>query len=72
PIGRNCPKSGDYLVEKKVRGGGKQVICSKEECDYKESDLCVEEKARGQKLGEKLYQFALDICFNGNPSFVIR
>ena len=22
--------------------------------------LCVEEKARGQKLGEKLYQFALD------------
>ncbi len=37
PIGRNCPKSGDYLVEKKVRGGGKQVICSKEECDYKES-----------------------------------
>ena len=23
-------------------------------------DLCVEEKARGQKLGEKLYQFALD------------
>ncbi|MDA5519952.1 type I DNA topoisomerase [Streptococcus thermophilus] len=37
PIGRNCPKSGDYLVEKKVRGGGKQVICSNEECDYKES-----------------------------------
>ena len=30
-------KSGDYLVEKKVRGGGKQVICSNEECDYKES-----------------------------------
>ena len=26
PVGRNCPKSGDYLVEKKVRGGGKQVI----------------------------------------------
>lgn len=37
PVGRNCPKSGDYLVEKKVRGGGKQVICSNEECDYKES-----------------------------------
>lgn len=32
-------------------------------------DLCVEEKARGQKLGEKLYQFALDYateqeCYN--------
>ncbi len=30
PVGRNCPKSGDYLVEKKVRGGGKQVVCSNE------------------------------------------
>ncbi|WP_057491790.1 type I DNA topoisomerase [Streptococcus orisasini] len=36
PIGRDCPKSGDFLVEKKVRGGGKQVICSSENCDYKE------------------------------------
>lgn len=36
PIGRDCPKSGDFLVEKKVRGGGKQVVCSNEECDYKE------------------------------------
>ena len=36
PIGRDCPKSGDFLVEKKVRGGGKQVICSSEDCDYKE------------------------------------
>ncbi|MGT2636721.1 type I DNA topoisomerase [Streptococcus ratti] len=35
PVGRACPKSGDFLVEKKVRGG-KQVICSKETCDYKE------------------------------------
>ncbi|EHJ52695.1 type I DNA topoisomerase [Streptococcus macacae] len=35
PIGRDCPKSGDFLVEKKVRGG-KQVICSNNECDYKE------------------------------------
>ncbi|RZI48220.1 type I DNA topoisomerase [Lactococcus kimchii] len=36
PIGRDCPKSGHFLVEKKVRGGGKQVICSNEECDYQE------------------------------------
>ncbi|MCB5054131.1 type I DNA topoisomerase, partial [Streptococcus mutans] len=31
PIGRDCPKSGDFLVEKKIRGGGKQVVCSNEE-----------------------------------------
>ncbi|EMC19389.1 type I DNA topoisomerase [Streptococcus mutans] len=36
PIGRDCPKSGDFLVEKKIRGDGKQVVCSNEECDYKE------------------------------------
>ncbi|HHF7053310.1 TPA: type I DNA topoisomerase [Streptococcus mutans] len=36
PIGRDCPKSGDFLVEKKIRGGGKQVVCSNEKCDYKE------------------------------------
>lgn len=36
PVGRSCPKSGDFLVEKKVRGGGKQVICSSDACDYKE------------------------------------
>ncbi|AYG00296.1 type I DNA topoisomerase [Lactococcus allomyrinae] len=36
PIGRDCPKSGDFLVEKKVRGGGKQVVCSNAECDYQE------------------------------------
>lgn len=35
PVGRACPKSGDYLVEKKIRGG-KQVVCSNEACDYKE------------------------------------
>lgn len=35
PVGRSCPKSSDYLVEKKIRGG-KQVVCSNEACDYKE------------------------------------
>ncbi|KHD46697.1 type I DNA topoisomerase [Streptococcus hongkongensis] len=39
PVGRSCPKSGDYLVEKKIRGGGKQVICSNENCDYKEEKV---------------------------------
>ncbi|MBJ8349457.1 type I DNA topoisomerase [Streptococcus zalophi] len=39
PIGRNCPKSGDYLVEKKIRGGGKQVVCSNENCDYEEEKI---------------------------------
>ena len=39
PVGRDCPKSGDYLVEKKVRGGGKQVVCSNEACDYKEEKV---------------------------------
>ncbi|KPJ23172.1 type I DNA topoisomerase [Streptococcus phocae] len=39
PVGRFCPKSEDYLVEKKVRGGGKQVICSNENCDYKEEKI---------------------------------
>ncbi|MEQ9763995.1 type I DNA topoisomerase [Streptococcus jiangjianxini] len=37
PVGRDCPKSGDFLVEKKVRGGGKQVICSSDDCDYQEA-----------------------------------
>ncbi|HEY0221290.1 MAG TPA: type I DNA topoisomerase [Lactovum miscens] len=36
PVGRDCPKSGHFLVEKKVRGGGKQVVCSDSECDYQE------------------------------------
>ncbi|OFI50258.1 DNA topoisomerase I [Floricoccus tropicus] len=35
PVGRDCPKCGKYLVEKKVRGGGKQVVCS--EGDYQEN-----------------------------------
>ncbi|MFI3887471.1 type I DNA topoisomerase [Streptococcus parauberis] len=39
PVGRTCPKSGDYLVEKKIRGGGKQVVCSSEMCDYKEEKV---------------------------------
>ncbi|WP_122645185.1 type I DNA topoisomerase [Enterococcus mediterraneensis] len=26
PVGRNCPKCGKYLVEKKVKGG-KQIVC---------------------------------------------
>lgn len=39
PVGRTCPKSGDYLVEKKIRGGGKQVVCSSESCDYKEEKV---------------------------------
>ena len=34
PVGRSCPKCGQYLVEKKVRGGGKQVVCSNG--DYEE------------------------------------
>lgn len=39
PIGRTCPKSNDFLVEKKVRGGGKQVVCSNEKCDYQEEKI---------------------------------
>lgn len=39
PIGRTCPKSNDFLVEKKVRGGGKQVVCSNEKCDYQEKKI---------------------------------
>lgn len=39
PVGRSCPKSGDFLVEKKIRGGGKQVVCSNESCDYKEDKI---------------------------------
>ena len=37
PIGRDCPKCGQYLVEKKVRGGGKQVVCSNG--DYEEEKV---------------------------------
>ena len=33
PVGRNCPKCDNYLVEKKVKGG-KQVVCIKG--DYEE------------------------------------
>ncbi|CCW39987.1 type I DNA topoisomerase [Streptococcus agalactiae] len=39
PIGRTCPKSNDFLVEKKVRGGGKQIVCSNEKCDYQEEKI---------------------------------
>ncbi|HEN2313506.1 TPA: type I DNA topoisomerase [Streptococcus agalactiae] len=39
PIGRTCPKSNDFLLEKKVRGGGKQVVCSNEKCDYQEEKI---------------------------------
>lgn len=39
PIGRTCPKSNDFLVEKKVSGGGKQVVCSNEKCDYQEEKI---------------------------------
>lgn len=39
PIGRTCPKSNYFLVEKKVRGGGKQVVCSNEKCDYQEEKI---------------------------------
>ncbi|MCD0070046.1 type I DNA topoisomerase [Streptococcus agalactiae] len=39
PIGRTCPKSNDFLVEKKVRGGGKQVVCSNEKGDYQEEKI---------------------------------
>ncbi|MET3557856.1 DNA topoisomerase-1 [Streptococcus rupicaprae] len=37
PVGRACPKSGHFLVEKAIRGGGKQVLCSHADCDYKET-----------------------------------
>ena len=37
PIGRDCPKCGHFLVEKKVRGGGKQVVCSNG--DYEEEKI---------------------------------
>ena len=29
PVGRDCPKCGHFLMEKKVRGGGKQVVCAR-------------------------------------------
>lgn len=37
PVGRSCPKCGQHLVEKKVRGGGKQVVCSNG--DYEEEKV---------------------------------
>ena len=37
PVGRDCPKCGNFLMEKKVRGGGKQVVCSKG--DYEEEKI---------------------------------
>lgn len=37
PVGRSCPKCGQYLVEKKVHGGGKQVVCSNG--DYEEEKV---------------------------------
>lgn len=37
PVGRSCPKCDHYLVEKKVRGGGKQVVCPNE--DYEEEKV---------------------------------
>lgn len=37
PIGRDCPKCGQHLIEKKVRGGGKQVVCANG--DYEEEKI---------------------------------
>lgn len=37
PVGRACPKCDHYLVEKKVRGGGKQVVCPNG--DYEEEKI---------------------------------
>ena len=37
PVGRFCPKCDHYLVEKKVRGGGKQVVCPNG--DYEEEKV---------------------------------
>lgn len=37
PVGRACPKCGAFLMEKKVRGGGKQVVCSNG--DYEEEKI---------------------------------
>lgn len=40
PVGRSCPKCQSYLVEKKLRGGAKQVLCSNtENCDYQEEKI---------------------------------
>lgn len=39
PVGRSCPKSGHYLIEKKARGGSKQVMCSDSDCDYQEEKV---------------------------------
>ncbi|MDU0400695.1 DNA topoisomerase 1 [Lactococcus lactis] len=33
PIGRDCPKSGHFLVEKKVRGGKTKVVCFSQKND---------------------------------------
>ncbi|MFM0855563.1 type I DNA topoisomerase [Streptococcus suis] len=37
PVGRSCPKCDHYLVEKKVRGGSKQVVCPNG--DYEEDKI---------------------------------
>ncbi len=37
PVGRACPKCDHFLVEKKVRGGGKQVVCPNG--DYEEEKV---------------------------------
>ncbi|MDQ8767600.1 type I DNA topoisomerase [Streptococcus ruminantium] len=37
PVGRSCPKCEHHLVEKKVRGGGKQVVCPSG--DYEEEKV---------------------------------
>lgn len=37
PVGRACPKCSSSLVEKKVRGGGKQVVCPSG--DYEEEKI---------------------------------
>lgn len=37
PVGRSCPKCQGTLVEKKVRGGGKQVVCVNG--DYEEAKV---------------------------------
>ena len=37
PVGRDCPKCGQFLMEKKIRGGGKQIVCSNG--DYEEEKI---------------------------------
>ncbi|MGL6299396.1 DNA topoisomerase family protein [Streptococcus iniae] len=53
PVGRTCPKSGDFLVEKKIRGGGNKWYVAMKLVTTKKIKLNKNKQAIHQFLGDR-------------------